>query len=383
MSPSHQGGLGALIHASNCMVHTHAFSDFKLKETGILPPYSNTGVLKPDFTLRPDYLSGTFPMIKAKKSGEEITLWLWRQFCRHLGGTTMQKRGGRNGWKHGMQLSNSSTEKELGSVFWGGQRGRIFFELKGGICKLFTPDEWAKIHMLLKRYEGRINRFDLAGDDWGGKYFKIPEIKAAYKKNNRLLNPSAAAKASYHLPLGEINTYKGWTLEHGTNDSMFFHVIYQKFRESAGTHLANMNPDWMRWEARMYRQGKSEIDIAVVHPDNWGSAYLGSCVYLENLFGKSGRAFTYRPATIKQDTIDRFTAAYRALEAQWAPFLAECTRLGLEVPTARFSGHESSPYAELSPSDLPFLKECIDCARRGEMRSTGTRAQSAADFPDW
>lgn len=137
----------------------------------------------------------------------------------------------------------------------------------------------------------------------------------------------------------------------------------------------------MRWEVRFYRQ-KSELDLSIVHPDNWGDAYLGSCSYLERLFAKKGRRFTYRPEVIKEGVIDRFTAAYIAFEAQWGGFVAECHRLGLEVPSARFTGYESRPYAELSPVDVPFLKECIDCARRGEMRSTADRAQSA-DFPDW
>lgn len=364
------------------MVHTHAFSDFKLKETGILPPYSNTGVQTLEFTLRPDYLSGTIPMLHGGKTGERLVLWLMREFSKNLfDSTSLRRRGGRNGFKRGMTLYDRF-EKELGSIFWGGQRGRVFFELKGGLCKLLTPYQWASIHGLLKRYNGRINRFDLAGDDWFGKYFIQPKIRLAHQRDASIINPSSA-KNNYALPVGIHDTQKGYTLEFGTDTSTYYHVIYQKFRESAGTYLANKFPAWMRWEVRIYRQKGGEVDLDIIHPDNWGPAYLGSCAYLEQLFGKAGRKFTYRPGHIKESVIDRFVAAYTAFEAQWGGFVAECHRLGLEVPSASYAVVSGGAYSELSPSDLPYLKEAIDCARRGEQRSAAVRAQSLCDFPDW
>lgn len=121
-------------------------------------------------------------------------------------------------------------------------------ELKGGMCKLLWPDQWLYIYSLMRRYEGRINRFDLAADDWFGKHFIQPKIKALYEKNPRCLLPRGFAGKS--IPIGIHDTYKGYTLTFGTKASSVYHVIYQKARESEGSYLAKQYPAWMRWEVR-------------------------------------------------------------------------------------------------------------------------------------
>jgi hypothetical protein len=351
------------------------FSDLKLKKDGWIPPlrspHSNTGVLAPPFTLRPDYLTLSIPALQVKYNRERTFVLLFRWFCRHFkGGTRLEKRAGRNFFKHGYYITDSRGN-ELLSFHWGGQNGRLLVEIKGGGCKLLDPVQWSKIYSLAVRYKARINRFDLAGDDWEGKIFIHDEINAAYDKNRRCLSAFASGRGGKWLPRKTIISEDGDTLEFGTKDTSYFHVIYQKFRESGHTHLGRMNPRWMRWEVRFRRRESSmEIDLSIIHPNNWGAAYLGSCGHLSRLLEHKieGRRFVHRVEKLKESTLDALVAAYTAFETQWGGFVSECSRLGLDVPCKRFSDN-NTPYAALTIYDQPEILQRIASASRGALRS--------------
>jgi hypothetical protein len=353
------------------------FSGLKLRETGWLPPTSNTGGPGIEFSLRPDYLTLSIPALDVRFKVEEIALKLCMSFCNHFkSGTTFEKRRGRNHYKHGYYVTDAN-EKELFSFHWGGNRGRVFIEIKGGGCKLLDARQWSRIHVLAVRYNARINRFDLAGDDWAGKIFIPLEIRRAYKKDPRCML-AFSSRGGKPLPIGILDTPKGYTLEFGTDTSSYFHVIYQKFRESGHTYLGQENPSWMRWEVRFYRQSKMEIDLNIIHPDNWGPAYVGSCGHLSELFAAEGARFIHRVEEIKEGVLDAFCAAYVALETQWGGFVAECHRFGLEVPYKCF-GNEETPYAALTIYDKPEILKRIDSARLGVLRSIAQCAESEID----
>jgi DNA relaxase NicK len=353
------------------------FSGLKLRETGWLPPTSNTGGLGNFFSLRPDYLTLSIPAVKVHCKVEKIIMQLARWFSDHFrSGTTFEKRGGRNYYKHGLYICDANG-KELLSFHWGGNRGRLFIEIKGGGCKLLDASQWARIYVLAVRYDARINRFDLAGDDWNGKLFSFAKIHAAYKKNKRVML-ALASRGNKHLRPNIHDTDKGYTLEFGTDTSSYYHVIYQKFRESAHTYLGQKNPRWMRWEVRFYRQAKMEIELTIIHPDNWGSAYLGSCGYLREIFGSEGSGFIHRVEDIKEGVLDAFSAAYTANERQYGIFNAECDRLGLEVPRRR-SASDVTPYASLTIYDKEELLKRIDSARQGALRSIALADESTEE----
>jgi DNA relaxase NicK len=355
------------------------FSGLKLKKTGWLPPTSNTGGHRTEFSLRPDYLTLSIPAVKVHAAVEKIVMQLTRWFCNHFrSGTTFEKRGGRNYYKHGLYICDANG-KELLSFHWGGNHGRLFIEIKGGGCKLLDAFQWARIYVLAVRYDARINRFDLAGDDWKGKLFSFSKIHAAYKKNKRcmLSSPRTGGK---HVRPDVLDTKKGYTLEFGTDTSSFYHVIYQKFRESSHTYLAQQNPRWMRWEVRFYRQSKMEIELKIIHPDNWGYAFLGSCAYLREIFKAEGASFIHRVEVIKECVLDAFCAAYTANERQYGIFNAECKRLGLEVPS-RASASDVTPYASLTIYDKEELLERIDSARLGVLRSIAQADESTEEVP--
>jgi hypothetical protein len=343
------------------------FSGLKLKETGWIPPTSNTGGHRTEFSLRPDYLTLSIPAVKVHCKVEKIVMQLTRWFCDHFkSGTRFEKRAGRNYFKHGYYITDANG-KELFSFHWGGNHGRLFIEIKGGGCKLLDPVQWARIYVLAARYDARINRFDLAGDDWSGKLFSFPRIHGAYKKNKRsfLADPSSGGK---HVRPDVLDTKKGYTVEIGTDSTSHFHVIYQKFRESEKTYLAQKNPRWMRWEVRFYRQSKMEVDLKIILPDSWGDAFLGSCAYLREIFSSEGKTFIHRVEDIKEGVLDAFSAAYTANERQYGIFNAECDRLGLEVPR-RLSPSDVTPYSALTIYDKEEILERIDSARRGVLRS--------------
>ncbi len=355
------------------------FSGLKLKETGWLPPTSNTGGLGTLFSLRPDYLTLSIPAFKVHAKVEKIVMQLTRWFCNHFrSGTTFEKRAGRNYYKYGIYICDANG-KELLSFHWGGNRGRLFIEIKGGGCKLLDAFQWARIHVLAVRYDARINRFDLAGDDWAGKIFSFPKIHSAYKKNKRCML-ALTSRGNKHLRPNIHDTDKGYTLEFGTDSSSYYHVIYQKFRESAHTYLAKNNPRWMRWEVRFYRQSKMEIELKIIHPDNWGGAFLGSCAYLREIFGSEGKSFIHRVEDIREGVLDAFCGAYAANERQYGIFNAECKRLGLEVPS-RASASDVTPYASLTIYDKEELLERIDSARLGVLRSIAQRDESTEEVP--
>jgi DNA relaxase NicK len=267
--------------------------------------------------------------------------------------------------------------KELFSFHWGGNRGRLFIEMKGGGCKLLDALQWARIYVLAARYHARINRFDLAGDDWPGKIFKFSKIHSAYKKNKRCMLAVPSSGGKYLRP--EIHdTSKGYTLEFGTDNTSYYHVIYQKFRESSHTYAGKQNPHWMRWEVRFYRQSKMEIDMKIIHPDNWGDAFLGSCAYLREIFQSDGKTFSHRVEDISEGVLDAFCGAYMAFETQWGAFVGHCHRLGLEVPS-RASASDVTPYASLTIYDKEELLKRIDSARLGVLRSIAHCDESGSE----
>jgi hypothetical protein len=349
------------------------FSGLKLKETGWIPPTSNTGGLGTEFSLKPDYLTLSIPALDVRIDIEAISLKLCCAFCKHFkSGTKFEKRRGRNFFEHGYYVTDANG-KELFSFHWGGNGGRIFIEIKGGGCKLLDPFQWSIIYGLAVRYKARINRFDLAGDDWNGKIFSFPKIRAAYKKNKRIML-ALASRGNKHLRPNIHDTYKGYTLEFGTDSTSYYHVIYQKFRESAHTYLGQKNPRWMRWEVRFYRQPKMEIDLKIIHPDNWGPAYLGSCGYLRQIFGSSGGGFIHRVESSKESVLDALCVAYMANERQYGLLNAELDRLGVAVPRRRIDT-DVSPYASLTIYDKEEILERIDSARAGALRSCSGRAE--------
>jgi DNA relaxase NicK len=290
----------------------------------------------------------------------------------------LERRAGRNFFKHGYYISDS-TGKELFSFHWGGQRGRVFIEIKGGGCKLLDAWQWSRIHSLAVRYKARINRFDLAGDDWEGKIFILKKIMAAYKKDKRsfLADSSLGNKP---LPLGVHDTYKGVTLEVGTSHSSSFHVIYQKFRESEQTHLGRMNPRWMRWEVRFRNKSGMKIDLSIIHPDNWGAAYLGSCGHLRQLLEAEieGRRFVHRVEDVKESALEAFMTAHTQFGIQWGPHISECYRLDVPLPCKRFSDN-NTPYAALTIYDQPEILQRIASASRGALRSIAAASVDSDD----
>jgi hypothetical protein len=351
-----------------------AFSDLKLKETGVVPPTSNTGGHRMGFSLRPDYLTLSIPALDARVKIEELAKELFRYFCNHFkSGTKVEERSGRNYFKHGYYVTDTNG-KELFSIHWGGNRGRTFIEIKGGGCKLLDGWQWAKIYILAVRYKARINRFDLAGDDWAGEIFMFSNIHAAYKKNKRsfLSDPSSGGT---HVRPDVIDKKTGYTIEIGSDSTSYFHVIYQKFRESEKTYLGQQNPRWMRWEVRFYRQSKMEVDLKIIHPDNWGDAYLGSCAYLRELFGSEGARFIHRVEQPKESALDGLVAAYMANERQYGILNAELDRLGLGAPR-RYALADVTPYASLTIYDRDEILKRIDSARAGALRSCASRAES-------
>jgi hypothetical protein len=178
-----------------------------------------------------------------------------------------------------------------------------------------------------------------------------------------------------------FDTHLGYTLQVGTKTSSNKHVIYQKFRESEDTELGRTNPRWMRWEVRFLRhQSSIEIDLSIIHPDNWGAAYLGSCGHLSRLLEHKieGRRFVHRVEKLKESTLDALVAAYTAFETQWGGFVSECSRLGLDVPCKRFSD-DNTPYAALTIYDKPEILERIASASRGALRSIAAASVDSDD----
>lgn len=347
------------------MVQPYSCWDFKLKDSGVIPPYSNTGVQTCEVTLKPDYLSLSFPAFCEPKNMRVCALEIFLLFCESWkGGTSFLDKPGLNGFEHSKRML-CPDGKELASVHWGGssQAGRVNIIVRGACCTLLKAHQWVKIHALARRYKARINRFDIACDDWSGKYFGHEQINADYDKEPTLLCP-VGTKTNFVMPRDKLDTHKGYTLQFGTANTRNYHVIYQKFRESAGSYLALKNPKWLRWESRFFRRGKVEVDLSILHPDSWASAFLGSALWLERCFKRSGARFSHYVGETKGNALNAFIRAYFAFEKQWAPFVSECDRLGIDLPSRRSFG--ISPYAALTPYDRQEIMECIS---RGSLDS--------------
>lgn len=354
------------------MLQHACLGDFKLKETGVVTPASNTGVPKRTLSLRPDYLTATISESYLNSKPLETANFLFRKFARNMeGGTSMEKRNGRQGFENGIYLIDPFG-KEMAALLWGGknQRQKAYIELKGGICKLLNEFDWMHIYVLLRASKARINRFDLAADDWLGKYFKQPSIRRAYSKDSSVMLP--AGVNGYIPPMDIHDTHKGYTLEFGTKNSTIRHIIYQKFRESEGTSLAVEYPSWMRWEVRFYRQNKVAVDLLICHPKNWASAWIGSCRFLQDKFKRSGSRFVLHTENQKDSVIDRFVAAYMAIERQYGSTLSVVSQIGLRMPSRPIP--DDSPMLSLTSFDKTDIERRLANARAGSWRSSSGRA---------
>jgi len=309
---------------------------------------------------------------------------LFKKFsARFSGGTGLERHSGRNGFKTRISIVDVN-QRELASFLYGGQRGRFYIELKGGICKLLDVHDWIQIYALARRYDARINRIDFAADDWEGKYFDQRQILRDYAINPRAINPSVVRAGSYVPPRTVIDSPQGFTVEFGTKTSSHYHVIYQKFRESQGTDLAIKNPRWMRWEVRFYRQSKMELDLAMIIPDNWHLAWLGSSAYLEEMFKAVGESFSHRVQKIEQTAFENAVNLLLTLKKQYGVPLAHLKRiLGSEGLLDLLCVDSEYPLQALTVYDSKELISRFHAAQEGLNAPHGLCAACPADIVDW
>jgi hypothetical protein len=123
-----------------------------------------------------------------------------------------------------------------------------------------------------------------------------------------------------------------------------------------------------------------KIDLSIIHPDNWGAAYLGSCGHLRQLLEPEieGRRFVHRVEKAKESTLDALCGTYEAIAAQYGGIFSEWQRLGVPLPCKRFSD-DNTPYAALTIYDQPEILQRIASASRGALRSIAAASVDSDD----
>lgn len=359
------------------------------------PPLCNTGVLKPEISLRIDNVKFRFHQTNFRCPIEDIGVKLFRQAIRRL---DIRVRGSWSiptkpepalGSNYDHRISIMSGDEVRATIEWGGvhQNGWVQFELTGAFCRLMTRRAWIYLFRALCKYQGNILRADLAIDDLHGLVFDLSKIDEEFRGNPFLFIPGYR-KGGHKLPRKWIESETGNTLYIGKRASRIYQRIYEKGEKwrSEGADMGKKYPNCVRWEIEFKRQ-KGEIDNHLVHPDYWLEYALGASRYLANLWGREGLKATWTPERDIDPTPERAAKALLALFKQWGPTIGHLAKIyGSEGLIRRISRDGESGLESLTPYDQPLIDQLMaDLRANGVCGSSpeGAGGPSADDLPDW
>ena len=380
------------------MLHPQEVSICKGKigpSTESIPPLCNTGVLKPEISIRVDHCRVRIHQSKFSCPIEELGIKLFRLAIRRLGIRTRGSwsipsvREVAKGSNYDYCILIKNGDEVRASIHWGGahQNGWVQIELTGAFCRIMTRRAWLFFFRSLCKYEGNILRVDLALDDLHGVIFDIAEIDKKFKLNPFLFIPNYR-KGGHKLPREWRENEVGRTLYIGKRTSRIYQRIYDRGPKwlAEGCPLGKQYPKCIRWEIEFKRQ-KGEIDNHLLHPDYWMQYAVGSSRYLGALFGTTGLKATWTPLPDTDPTPERAAKALLTLSRQWGPVIGQLSRIyGSEGLIARIQRDAECGLESLTPYDQPLIDQLLaDLRANGVCVSSpeGAGGLAADDMPDW
>jgi DNA relaxase NicK len=351
-------------------------------------PSSNTGLLGiPEVDLKGDQVKLSFRRELLPCEPQEFArmilleaLHLVRGAGWNFTGATMTEKG-QNGFERGFYLRCAGEVRA--SFQWGGksQLGWCLLHINGAFCKVMTRKEWVRLYALSRRFQARLGAFDLAGDDYTGLLgFQPCLVRAEYYKAPVKFCPGHRIGHGSVPPRFRkwIDSETGTTLYLGGEKSSIGHRVYEK-----GKQLGDKaRPDWHRWEVMFRRMGgKTELNLGLLYPGNWASAWLGSCNHLATKFDQSGLRFTMNVEQARRGSQEIAARSLLTLEKQWGGAIDHLAQaFGSEALIELIRRKvETSPLSELDSSDIASILELRESLRSATDSAAG--ADAAQSMP--
>jgi hypothetical protein len=326
------------------------------------PPYCNTGVLGNQISVRSDWINFCLREEKISRNIRTLALGIFRHWFRRgvfsgskgwnlIGADRDEFKPGFHGFENGCFLRFG--EEIRGSIQWGGksQNGWVQFELCGAFLAILPRFIHLAIYRYACKYEARLNRVDLAADDYLGNHFCPRKVlKDWVKKAYRFLPGHRAGRGS-HKPVRDragVPETGETAYINRTPDSSIMLRIYDKGlerREKGDLISYHKFPRWVRWETSFKRQKGTVIDYQVLHPDYWVVCMLGSSQYFADIFKKKGLRVIWRLEKAVDEPLERAAKLLLTLERQYGGGIGHAVRvLGLEGFFSQVCRQDSGSY---------------------------------------
>lgn len=318
----------------------------KGKSSAELVPYCNTGrpkgVQEPvKIFIRPDEIKLSLRQTGLVALGIMNPYDLWMGMVYKMSKVLMgggrctwarrdQLEQGRNGFEHRVTLYRG--RRELASLEWGGsaQRGWCLLHIHGALCKLLRPKDYRSLYCLAKRLEAlgdnmvRLGAIDIAGDDFHGQLGIHPsQVRRAHYRNDRAFMPGHLVKGQAPRFHKWYETPEGSTLYLGGQRSSIRHRVYEKGKEQKDQlHLS-----WHRWEVMYRRTDKASLQLELLLPSRWASAWLGSCKWLQRKFKETGAQFVNKTEKARREAQEKAARTVVQLEKQYGGVISHLVRI--------------------------------------------------------
>ncbi|EKO3410613.1 replication initiation factor domain-containing protein [Vibrio fluvialis] len=199
-------------------------------------------------------------------------------FCLHVLGLRMSawREKGLYGYDDSCHLMTKHSNKHVGFVALGGNRGTCYFQIEGLGCKhLFEHTSAFRLHWWLQLLDcGRLSRIDLAVDDFHGlfgrEYAKKAYADDAFRTSDRGCGPSAGERF-FAEPSGKVINE---SFEVGNRKSRIYWRIYNKAAQLA------LPMFWFRSECELKDM---PIDVLLDISGN----FAGICAYSASIVSSS------------------------------------------------------------------------------------------------
>ncbi len=196
--------------------------------------------------------------------------WVLQQMQQFLPIEDIERRNGIYGFKHSARLANG-----IGLIAWGGasQRGRVYFSLMGSGCSMIQ--EWSALQAWLEQHHAKLNRVDLAHDDFDGEQINIPWAIEQYSTggfNSGGRKPCSECKGDW------LTGERGRTLYIGSRPSGKMLRVYEK-----GKQLGDFSSPWTRAEVEWRAQDRLIPYDILSNPGQYLAGAYPCLVFLEKV----------------------------------------------------------------------------------------------------
>ncbi len=356
------------------MLHPTLLPIGKQKKEVLQTPSSNTGCLGKEIGVRSDWIGFCVRQEKLSQNIQKLAVAIFWNWAKHgvfggekgwrlEGATSDDFQAGFNGFHQGAYLKFG--DEVRGSIQWGGtaQNGWVQFELRGALLALLPRREQLAIYRFACRAQVRLNRVDIACDDFQGKYFCPRQAYKDWEIDPCRFLPGHRYDKGSRAPVRDRQgtPENGETTYIGSQQSSIRLRIYDKSLQLKAMNRQSVealrHPSWVRWETEFKRRNGVTLDYLLLHPDYQLAFCLGASQKLADIFGRSGLRGVWLIPKAKQEVIEQAARAGLSLRKQRGVsnyYLIQV--FGLQGFLDRYARPDKdSPLASLSPGDADAI----------------------------